>query len=859
MPEELIDFNQAFEELANSISTSKTAIEITTFENFIIDVFSLSYPEYNFDTWHVHSIGNFLDRVLASENKMSVSVLPRYHLKSTLLGYAFSIYRMLTAFGDGLYISYKDELANFHLSNIKNAISRNPILNPIMKDLRPQSTAGIEYKIGNKRVRMFSSGIFAMKRGLHTDLCTIVDDVLGTVENPLSMLELDKAKLMFNTEVQNIPNRDCPLIVFGTVMSYSDLLFDLKDNAEFMSLWYPALNPDKDHEVLWEDKYPKEWLEKKKRQSGWKSFSTEFLLMPVMATEAFFTREELDNNAIDSTLKNHSIYRIFNKEWHHVVAGLDIGKRRNPSHLSIFVDNDEGVLTQLHQEFWDGMEYTEQIEKIKAAVENFKIDKLYIDATRGEMEERGLPRECMMVKFTGRGFRSQSSYATDFAKYVENKKVKLLDDTRFINQITCVTNDLKAPESPLGHGDCYDQYTEILTDKGWKLFEDLDKTEQVATLNSEGFMEWQKPTDYIVKYRTGQMYQVKSTQVDLIVTPLHKMYVNGIFKQPEDIFNKQVHYKKDAKWKGEEVEFITVLGKQIKMDDWLEFMGYYISEGHTTKRKGDNKKSQSCISQGDKKRDKIRECLNRLPFKYTENKNGFWIYNSDLGALLLPLGKSYDKYIPKELLNLSTRQLNILYEALMYGDGTFNKTFRQYYTSSIKLANQFQELLLKIGKSGNIYIRDWIGRKAPHGITRGLCYAIGIIEKKNNPMVNKQKSKGKFTDSWIPYTGWIYCVTVPNHIVYVRRNGKPCWSGNSFWSVALSVGAYQDYFAPDRVKGFSYLGDAQETLEIKKGVALSKDRNDICKMCNKRTVRMLEDGSVHCDSCFTTYTLMAAK
>jgi len=546
MSEELIDFNQAFEELANSISASKTAIKVTTFENFIQDVFALSYPEYNFDTWHAHLIGSFMDKMMATENKMSVSVLPRYHLKSTLLGYAFSIYRMLTAYGDSLYISYKDELANFHLSNIKNAISRNPILNPIMYDLRPQSSAGIEYKIGNKRVRMFSSGIFAMKRGLHTSGLCVVDDILGTVENPLSMIELDKAKLMFNTEVQNIPNRDCPLVVFGTVMSYSDLLYDLKDNDEFLHLWLPAVDPlamPDNHgltekygnpKVLWEDKYPMEWLEKKKKQSGWKSFSTEFLLMPVMATEAFFTKQELDANAIDSNLKNHSIYRTFNKEWHHVVAGLDIGKRRNPSHLAIFVDNDDGVLTQLHQEFWDNMEYIEQIEKIKAAVENFKIDKLYIDATRGEMEERGLPRECVLVKFTGRGYRSQSSYATDFAKYVENKKIKLLDDTRFINQITCVTNDLKAPETSLGHGD-------------------------------------------------------------------------------------------------------------------------------------------------------------------------------------------------------------------------------------------------------------------------------------------------------------------------------------SFFSVSLAVGAYQDHFAPDRVKGFSYLGDAQETLEIKKGVALSKDRNDICKMCNKRTVRILEDGSLHCDSCFTTYTVLPVR
>lgn len=31
----------------------------------------------------------------------------------------------------------------------------------------------------------------------------------------------------------------------------------------------------------------------------------------------------------------------------------------------------------------------------------------------------------------------------------------------------------------------------------------------------------------------------------------------------------------------------------------------------------------------------------------------------------------------------------------------------------------------------------------------------------------------------INYSGSVHCVEVPNHVVYVRRNGKACWSGNS--------------------------------------------------------------------------------
>lgn len=36
--------------------------------------------------------------------------------------------------------------------------------------------------------------------------------------------------------------------------------------------------------------------------------------------------------------------------------------------------------------------------------------------------------------------------------------------------------------------------------------------------------------------------------------------------------------------------------------------------------------------------------------------------------------------------------------------------------------------------------------------------------------------------SYRKYKGKVYCVTVPNGIICVRRNGKSCWCGNSWWS-----------------------------------------------------------------------------
>jgi replicative DNA helicase Mcm len=46
----------------------------------------------------------------------------------------------------------------------------------------------------------------------------------------------------------------------------------------------------------------------------------------------------------------------------------------------------------------------------------------------------------------------------------------------------------------------------------------------------------------------------------------------------------------------------------------------------------------------------------------------------------------------------------------------------------------------------------------------------------NEPMINCTSRKNITTAH---YTGKIYCVEVPDHIIYVRRNGKPVWCGNT--------------------------------------------------------------------------------
>ncbi len=146
-----------------------------------------------------------------------------------------------------------------------------------------------------------------------------------------------------------------------------------------------------------------------------------------------------------------------------------MGKKGNPSHCSIFAItedldrlDDKGnkleVLIMIAQKFMDQWEYIKQVEYLKACVEYYGIVRGAYDNTRSELEERDLPRQIMPVVLSnsdGVKSKSKPKMAAQFSKLVEQRRIKLLDDDRFVSQILCVSNNLEAPNSPLGHGDSF--------------------------------------------------------------------------------------------------------------------------------------------------------------------------------------------------------------------------------------------------------------------------------------------------------------------------------------------------------------------------------------------------------------------
>ena len=449
---EITTYKDAISRLASGLIEQKN-YHVGSFYEFLRDIWSQSFdnPEY-FGAWHVGVLAEDIEECLETGQNY-VAVLPRFHFKSTIMGHAFSVWRLLKAPRDCsvLSLSYSDGMARYHLSEINKTVSRNPILTSLMDNRSPKADYSFRYYINKRPMEIMHGGLFSFKRGMHVNGALIADDVLRDPENPLNTSQITKVEDHFMTESLFIPLKGVPVVVLGTPMMPGDLLTKLQKDDRFKSRVLPALDPVPNRRVLMPELYNEEWL-LQQQEARPKSFASEFLLQPHFATEAYFNEEEI-TKCEDETLRNHPASNIYKKKDEHeqLFAGFDVGKKRHPSHLVIFRRVGE-KLEQVHQSWLDGWSYSDQIEYLNDIAKNFDLEKGYIDNTRGELEDRGLDPVWHAMHFT---LKSKRTMAQIFEEYVSKSNLTLVQDSRQKEQIVSVSNELKAPETPMGHGDAF--------------------------------------------------------------------------------------------------------------------------------------------------------------------------------------------------------------------------------------------------------------------------------------------------------------------------------------------------------------------------------------------------------------------
>jgi hypothetical protein len=219
-------------------------------------------------------------------------------------------------------------------------------------------------------------------------------------------------------------------------------------------------------------------------------------------------------------------------------------------------------------------------------------------------------------------------------------------------------------------------------------------------------------------------------------------------------------------------------GRKVETNSFMKFLGLFLAEGSLGGRRYIVGISQSPNSN---RRRKIEKILEAFGFKYTLQRNGSYQINSvQLCRFIESLGlggkKSGEKFILQKFKEYAPEYLESLLYGFALGDGNWHKRSGQLTlaTTSKRLADDLQEILIKCGKIANMRTQKQKGTISIGGHVRNNdTYILSVRNKKTDYSLDKRVIGEQ------EYAGDIWDVEVEDwHTLLVRRNGKPFFSGN---------------------------------------------------------------------------------
>ena len=367
---------------------------------------------------------------------------------------------------------------------------------------------------------------------------------------------------------------------------------------------------------------------------------------------------------------------------------------------------------------------------------------------------------------------------------------------------------------------CFSPDTEVLTETGLKNVREVEVGERVYSIDLRGNIELKSVTKRFFYPYKGKMIKIKTNVVDYLVTPNHRFLIdfgNGYeWKEAQELLNlkKDFWLPKHKKISGGKIGRINLedfckkynliyrkkgeklqagrkhssINASYNMKEWLEFIGWYLSEGHIYTSKPRHYKNKASwrgvtkvvmINQKiEENRGKIEALLTKMGLKYCKQINGISINNHILANILekeCGLG-SRSKKIPNWIYKLEPKLLEKLFGSMMLGDG--DKNGERYSTNSPRLAKDFLRVLHHLGLYGFVY-KDKFKYKGEDYI----MFRVQVNKKRGiRPYISPKRNM-----SYENFEGNVSCIEVPPyHTILAGRNTRLNFCGQSFFGVLAS-------------------------------------------------------------------------
>jgi hypothetical protein len=343
---------------------------------------------------------------------------------------------------------------------------------------------------------------------------------------------------------------------------------------------------------------------------------------------------------------------------------------------------------------------------------------------------------------------------------------------------------------------CHDDKTEVLTEVGWQKWSDYDRSSALATVNPVTHaLEYQLPTAFHAYEYSGPMHSVEHRSTSFCVTPNHRMYVRPWIERQRRLSDTyEMCHAEHVGWYagmlaspsglvGTHINALTVGNRTYTGDDFLALVALVASDGWAGGSESTWDRVSFCCFREDRI-DMVRALAAKLGFREQPNRPGvFDLRNApDLAAwfraniFTTDVFRSTYKRIPQFIKEVSKDQTELFLR--YYGDQHVSSSDRRsFYTSSKRMADDIQELLMHVGKRSGICTHQPRGATMHDGrvINAENCSTAYTVSEWTTDNVSIEKKKIDVE----PYKGMVFCATVPNSILVTRRDNKILVSGNS--------------------------------------------------------------------------------
>lgn len=369
---------------------------------------------------------------------------------------------------------------------------------------------------------------------------------------------------------------------------------------------------------------------------------------------------------------------------------------------------------------------------------------------------------------------------------------------------------------------CYDAETQTLTDQGWVYHSEWVEGMKIACYEKDdGSIQFHEPDNGLLLYDVENvcMYRVQSQQQDMYITPKHRMLSasvkEGVWRvgSIESVETRQRSYFRTSGVydgglsSGSGVFTVPVSNYRggVAAQDgpvgdmpsslFMEWLGYYLADGSMAQ-------SGNALRIGAKKRRKVErflslhEELEECGFRTRESNESagtyFTVSHKGMASWVLRHAGagSANKKIPQMVYDYSVSDLQILFDAMMFCDGSWDaregRSSGSYSTVSPALADSFQALAVLLG------YRACLRTDRPGTFGINPIHRV-MLSRRDTCQIIPTRHITRET-----YTGQVYCFSVPTGVFITRRRGKVAIQGNT-----ANVSAYLSeiqVFRPERAK-----------------------------------------------------------